>query len=181
LRDLQERRALEALLGAVAHRRDEHARRTLRLPLLVKIAPDLDAEALSDIVEVCLAAGIDGIIVSNTTVSRPPLRSPHATEEGGLSGRPLFDLSTRTLARVYRVSEDRLPLIGVGGIDSAEAAWQKVRAGASLLQLYTALVYRGPDLIGEILEGLAQRVKAHRLSSMREAVGSGADEWASGN
>lgn len=175
LRDLQSRAQLAALIGRLT---DARAALPRPVPLLLKIAPDLAAEDLADIVELSLGGGIDGIIVSNTTVSRPPLRSPHAGEVGGLSGRPLFALSTRRLAEVHRLTAGRIPLVGVGGIESAETAWQKVRAGASLLQLYTALVFDGPGLVTAIRHGLAERVTAHGLSSIAEAVGTGAKEWA---
>lgn len=174
LRDLQTRPQLSALIDRL---NDARAALPRPVPLLLKIAPDLAPDDLADIAELSLAGGIDGIIVSNTTVSRPPLRSRHAGEGGGLSGRPLFELSTRRLAEVHRLTEGRIPLIGVGGIESAETAWQKVRAGASLLQLYTALVFDGPGLVMDIRRGLAERVTALGLSSIAAAVGSGVKEW----
>ncbi|HKS88726.1 MAG TPA: quinone-dependent dihydroorotate dehydrogenase, partial [Stellaceae bacterium] len=139
LRDLQARDELAELLRRVLRAREESGARP---PLLVKIAPDLSAEERTDIAEVTLASGIDGIIVSNTTIARPVgLKSAAAGEAGGLSGKPLFASSTALLADMYRLSEGRLPLIGVGGIASAADAYAKIRAGASLVQLYTALVY----------------------------------------
>jgi dihydroorotate dehydrogenase len=174
LRSLQGRGELQALLARLNETRASLAN---SLPLLVKIAPDLGRDELAEIVEVCLAGGIDGLIVSNTTVSRPPLRSRHAGEAGGLSGRPLFDLSTRTLAETWRLVGGRIPLIGVGGIDSPEAAWTKITAGASLIQLYTALAFEGPGLVTAIRRGLSDRLDEHKLSSIGEAVGSGADAW----
>ncbi len=174
LRDLQARSELEALVARLGEARAELAR---PVPLLVKIAPDLDQDALADIVEVCLAHGIDGIIVSNTTVSRPPLRSAHASEAGGLSGRPLFDLSTRTLAETYRLVGGRIPLIGVGGIDSAEAAWAKITAGASLVQLYTALAFEGPELVMAIRRGLSRRLDENKMNSIAQAVGTNAETF----
>jgi dihydroorotate dehydrogenase len=174
LRDLQARGELESLVARLGEVRAGLAR---PVPLLVKIAPDLDGDALAAIVEVCLAGCIDGIIVSNTTVSRPPLRSRHADEAGGLSGRPLFDLSTRTLAATFRLVGGRLPLIGVGGIDSAEAAWAKITAGASLVQLYTALAFEGPELVTTIRRGLSRRLDEHKLTSIAEAVGTNAEAW----
>jgi dihydroorotate dehydrogenase len=124
-----------------------------------------------------MAHRIDGVIVSNTTLYRPALKSAHAAEAGGLSGAPLFELSTRKLARFYKAVSGRLPLIGVGGVSSAETAWQKLRAGASLLQLYTALVYEGPGLIGAIHSGLAQRLTASGKTSLSEITGSGVADW----
>src|SRR5207248_3118070 len=145
LRDLQARAALEELLNAVLAAREDAGRRT---PLLVKIAPDLTEEECADIAAVALAAGIDGLVISNTTVARPPgLHGQHANEAGGLSGRPLFARSTAVLAQMHRLTEGRLPLIGVGGVAGAADAYAKIRAGASLVQLYTALVFAGPALL----------------------------------
>jgi len=141
-------------------------------PLLVKIAPDLTPEECADIAAVGLTTEIDGIIVSNTTTARPPeLRSPHAGETGGLSGRPLFEPSTALLADMYRLTEGKLPLVGVGGIASAEDAYAKIRAGASLVQLYTALVFAGPALLTEIKAGLAALLRRDGFASVAEAVG----------
>ena len=174
LRSLQARGELEALLARLNKTRSGLP---APVPLLVKIAPDLDRDELAGIIEVCLAGGIDGIIVSNTTVSRPPLKSRHAGEAGGLSGRPLFDLSTRTLAETWRLAGGRIPLIGVGGIDSPEAAWAKITAGASLIQLYTALAFQGPGLVTAIRRGLSRRLDEHKLPSIAQAVGSNAEAW----
>lgn len=174
LRDLQARGELKNLVARLGEARAGLSR---PVPLLVKIAPDLDGDALAAIVEVCLAGGIDGIIVSNTTVSRPPLRSPLAGEAGGLSGRPLFDLSTRTLAATFRLAGGRIPLIGVGGIDSADAAWAKITAGASIVQLYTALAFEGPQLVTAIRHGLSRRLDEHKLTSIAQAVGTNASSW----
>jgi dihydroorotate dehydrogenase len=146
-------------------------------PLLLKIAPDLSDQELADIAELSLANGIDGLIVSNTTLSRPSLKSPHAAEQGGLSGRPLFELSTRKLARLHRLTNGKLPLIGVGGVSSAETAWQKIRAGASLVQLYTALLYDGPSLVADITEGLAERLRASGKKAIGEITGTGVSDW----
>ncbi len=169
LRDLQARAVLEELLRAVLRARDDTGARP---PLLVKIAPDLLPEERADIAAVSLATGIDGIIVANTTLARPPgLRSPPAGEAGGLSGRPLFAPSTVLLADIYRLTEGRLPLIGVGGISSAADAYAKIRAGASLLQLYTALVFAGPKLLGQIKSGLAELLHRDGFASVAEAVG----------
>jgi dihydroorotate dehydrogenase len=156
LRDLQARAPLAGLIDALQQAR---ARMGLSLPLLVKIAPDLTAEQRRDIAEVALASGLDGLVISNTTVARPhTLRSPARGEQGGLSGRPLFAPSTALLAEMYELTDGRLPLIGVGGIASAAEAYAKLRAGASLVQLYTALVYEGPGLIGKIKVGLPGRL-----------------------
>ncbi len=175
LRALQSRGELADLVGRLNDARAHAAR---RVPMLVKIAPDLRDDELEDIVAVCGGGAVDGLIVSNTTLSRPPLASPHRDEAGGLSGSPLFQLSTRVLARVYLLSEGRIPLVGAGGVSDAETAWLKIRAGASLVQLYSALIYRGPKLVGEILDGLTKRLKARRLASLAQAVGGDARELA---
>jgi dihydroorotate dehydrogenase len=166
LRDLQSREMLRTLLEHIVE-----ARGTSATPLLLKIAPDLGDGELEDIAEVCSGRLIDGIIVSNTTVSRPHLESPLAREAGGLSGKPLFDLSTRVLARLFLLTQGGVRLIGVGGIRNAETAWTKFAAGASLVQLYTALVYRGPLLIPEILDGLADKLASSGFTSIAAAAG----------
>jgi dihydroorotate dehydrogenase len=152
LRDLQQASALDELLSRVLEARERAA---VRRPLLLKIAPDLSLDDLDDVVRVARERGIDGMIVSNTTVSRPAsLASPQAKESGGLSGRPLFELSTRMLAETHRRVEGQFPLIGVGGIDGPDAALAKLQAGATLVQLYSALVFDGPELIARIKRGL---------------------------
>lgn len=152
LRALQSRAELAALLERLSVARD---RQDQRPPMLLKIAPDLNHEELEDIAACCAAGGVDGIIVSNTTIARPRLASIHAHEQGGLSGSPLFEASTAALAKMRALTQGRIPLIGVGGISDAASAAAKLRAGASLVQLYTALVYQGPGLISDILRGLA--------------------------
>ncbi|PWB78614.1 MAG: dihydroorotate dehydrogenase (quinone) [Methylocystaceae bacterium] len=152
LRDLQEPEALDELLSRVLEARERAARRR---PVLLKIAPDLSLAQLDAIVRVARDREIDGMIVSNTTISRPDaLRSPLAKESGGLSGAPLFELSTRVLAATYLRVEGQFPLIGVGGVDGPDAALAKIEAGASLVQLYSALVYKGPGLAERIERGL---------------------------
>lgn len=162
LRDLQEPDALSDLLARVIDARDaSRARR----PLLLKIAPDLTLAQLDDIVRVARARNIDGMIVSNTTISRPAsLRSPQAQENGGLSGAPLFDLSTRMLAQTFLRVERQFPLVGVGGIDSAERALGKIEAGAALVQLYSALVYEGPSLVARIKRGLIEALEREQTT-----------------
>jgi len=157
LRDLQQAAVLDELLSGVLDARD---RAPHRRPLLLKIAPDLSLGELDDIVRVARARDIDGMIVSNTTISRPAsLASSPAKESGGLSGRPLFDLSTRMLTETFQRVEGQFPLIGVGGIDGPEAALAKLDAGATLVQLYSALVFDGPELIARIKRGLLARSK----------------------
>ncbi len=176
LRDLQRRGAIDELLARVIAARDGCA---IRRPVLVKIAPDIDLMALDDLVSVGRARGVDGMIVSNTTVSRPPsLKDANASQAGGLSGRPLFDLSTRTLARAFLRAEGAFALVGCGGVDGAPAALAKIEAGASLVQLYTALIYRGPQLIGDILSGLEGTLRDRRIERLSEIVGIAARDWA---
>lgn len=174
LRDLQGAAALAALLEGVLA---ANARLPRSIPIFLKIAPDLDDRGLGELVEVALAAGIAGIIATNTTLARDGLGSPHASETGGLSGRPLFTRSTAVLARVSELTQGRLPLVGVGGIDSAEAAYAKIRAGATAVQLYTALVYDGLGLVPRILAGLDALLARDGFATVAEAVGSGRDEW----
>lgn len=179
LRGLQERDALEELLARVATARDAAAaRHGRRVPLLLKVAPDLDDAAVDDIVAVVEASALDGLIVSNTTLARPKLASSGAHETGGLSGRPLFRRSTVMLARFRLKLGDRMPLVGVGGVDSGPAAFAKILAGASLVQLYTGLVYEGPALVGDILRHLGRELDRRRLPSIASAVGLEADAWA---
>jgi dihydroorotate dehydrogenase len=169
LRAMQSREPLQRLLAAATAARADG---TARPPLLVKIAPDLTPEDLEDVAEVALAAGIDGLIVSNTTIARPAGLPPDlAGEPGGLSGKPLMQPSTAVLRRMAKLVAGRLPLVGVGGVASGADAYAKIRAGASLVQLYTALAYRGPGLVGEIKRDLAGRLRADGFRSVAEAVG----------
>ena len=162
LRDLQEPSALADLLARVIEARDGAA---MRRPLLLKIAPDLDLAQLDGIVRVARDSRLDGMIVSNTTISRPEtLRAPLAKESGGLSGAPLFDLSTQMLAQTFLRVEGQFPLIGVGGVDSADKALAKIEAGATLVQLYSALVYDGPDLVTRIKRGLLEHLNSERVA-----------------
>lgn len=183
LRDLQGEAFLDDILGRVTEIRDRAAERgTKRTPVLLKIAPDISLDALDAMVRTALRRGIDGLVIANTTISRPATlqETALAGEAGGLSGRPLFGLSTRLLAQAFLRLEGKMPLVGVGGIESAETAWAKIEAGASLLQLYTALVYRGPGLVGEIKRGLVERLSREGLSSLKPVVGRGAAEFAKG-
>jgi dihydroorotate dehydrogenase len=164
LRDLQGEERLGAILAAIVS----------LVPVFVKIAPDLSEDALAAVVEVCVARGVAGLIVSNTTLSRDGLTGRHKSETGGLSGAPLLELSTKMLALAYRFSKGRLLLIGVGGIFSAEDAFAKILAGASLVQVYTGFAYQGPALVPRLKSGLARLVKARGLRNISEAVGAGA-------
>lgn len=173
LRGLQGRAQIEELIGqALAARRRAVPSSRRMPPLLAKVGPDLDAREIADIAEAALAARIDGLIVGNTTIDRPPgLRSRHAGESGGLSGAPLMAKATACLAEMYRCVGGRLPIIGCGGVASGADAYAKIRAGASLVQLYSALVFHGPQLIGRIKRELAGRLRADGFGSVADAVG----------
>ena len=176
LRDLQAPDALDTLLKAVQQARAATRRKP---PLLVKLAPDLADGDLPEVVRVILANGVDGIVVSNTTLAREGLSDrAFAKEAGGLSGRPLFARATRMLARVYQLTQGKLPLIGVGGIDSGETALAKIEAGASLLQLYTGLVFEGPALIGRIKQALIAAIEREGCDGLGALIGRRAAEWA---
>jgi len=174
LRDLQGKAALKALLSGVM---DARASLRLPLPIFLKIAPDLDDKALGEIVEVAFDTGISGIIATNTTLARDGLLSAHASEAGGLSGQPLFERSTRVLARLSQLTEDNLPLIGVGGISTAAQAFAKIRAGASAIQLYTALVYKGIGLAADIAHGLDALLEKNGFATIADAVGTGKEDY----
>ena len=165
LRGLQDEGALEELLAAV---RDARSTR----PIFLKVAPDLNDGDPERIARVAIDHGIDAIIVSNTTVSRPPLKSRYANEQGGLSGAPLKALALDALRKFRRASGGEIPLIGVGGIANADDAWERIRAGASIVQLYTAMVYQGPAIARRIAVGLDQHLMRDGYSSIGEAVGS---------
>ncbi|HZS82262.1 MAG TPA: quinone-dependent dihydroorotate dehydrogenase, partial [Stellaceae bacterium] len=173
LRGLQARRPMAELLSRVdAARRRTAPDPTRPPPLLAKVGPDLSEAEIEDIVEVALAAGIDGLIIGNTTVTRPPgLASRHRAEAGGLSGRPLMPLATACLRMAYRRLAGRLPLIGCGGVASGADAYAKIRAGASLVQLYSALVFAGPALAARIKRELAALLRADGFASVADAVG----------
>ncbi|MGX5734255.1 quinone-dependent dihydroorotate dehydrogenase [Bosea thiooxidans] len=172
LRDLQAEAALDDLVARTLAARDEAAMTAKRTPVLIKIAPDLTPPELDGMVAVARKRGIDGMIVSNTTVARPQsLRSAAKTETGGLSGKPLFAASTRILAETFLRVEGQFPLIGVGGVDSAETAFAKIRAGATLVQFYSAMVFKGPGLVKTVKDGLAARVRSAGLPRLSPLVG----------
>ncbi|XP_069381054.1 dihydroorotate dehydrogenase (quinone), mitochondrial [Paralichthys olivaceus] len=171
LRDLQGKAELHQLLNRVLKERDalqgEH-----KPPVLVKIAPDLTAQDKQDIADVVTELGVDGLMVSNTTVSRPEtLQDPHKSEVGGLSGQPLKDLSTSTVREMYNLTKGKILIVGIGGVASGQDAMDKIRAGASLVQLYTALTYQGPPIVSKIKRELEQLLKEEGFSSVSEAVG----------
>jgi len=169
LRRLQGRAELEDLLGRLRAARAEVG---LALPIALKIAPDLDDRALADIVDVAVLGGVGALIVANTTIARPAgLVSRHRDEAGGLSGRPLFGPATEMLTRAARLARGRLVLIGVGGVASGQDAYAKIRAGATLVQLYTALIYHGPGLVGRINRDLFALLRRDGFDSVQAAVG----------
>lgn len=168
LRDLQGEARLASILDAVDPR-------ALGKPLLVKLAPDLAEDALAPIIEVCVTRGVAGIIISNTTIARPDsLRSANRGEAGGLSGAPLFARSTEMLARAHRIAAGRLVLVGAGGVSSGAHAYAKIRAGASLVQLYTGFAYGGPALVGRIRDELAALLARDGFAHVADAVGADA-------
>jgi len=166
LRALQDRGALDELLGRVMVARGEQGP-----PVFLKVAPDLEPADVDDIAELAIAHGLGALIVSNTTISRPPLASRHAGEAGGLSGAPLHDLALTRMKDFRRVLGTRLPLIGVGGIATAEQAYARIRAGASVVQIYSAMIYEGPYLAARINAGLAGLLRRDGFKSVSEAVG----------
>jgi dihydroorotate dehydrogenase len=176
LRNLQQAAALDDLLARVIDARERVRRNAGESPVLLKIAPDLSLNELDDVVQIARSRRVDGMIVSNTTIARSSrLRETNrATEAGGLSGRPLFRLSTRMVAETYVRAEGAFPLIGVGGIDSGGAALTKIRAGATLIQLYSALIYKGLGLVDDIKRDLASTLLRTSRESLAEIVGADA-------
>lgn len=173
LRDLQGEARLQGILQAIRRRVPQPP------PLLVKIAPDLSDASLGALVEICADNGVKGLIVANTTIGRPAgLRSPAPLEAGGLSGVPLFPLATSILARVFLLARGRLTLIGAGGVSSGMDALIKIRAGASLVQLYTALAFAGPALIPRIKSELATALREAGFANVEQAIGTDADRLA---
>ena len=174
LRDLQGRAALDRLLAGVMETR---AGLTRPIPIFLKIAPDLTDDDLAEIAEVAQTHHLAGIIATNTTLARDGLASRHRAEMGGLSGQPLFERSTKVLARLSRLTGGKMPLIGVGGVASADQAWEKLRAGATAVQLYTGLVYGGLGLAARIAQGLDARAQAAGLTNLSQITGTGTADW----
>jgi dihydroorotate dehydrogenase len=176
LRDLQQGQVFDELLSRVMEARARINRKAGLTPVLVKIAPDLTLSELDDVVGAARRHRVDGMVIGNTTVLRPPwLRDRTiAHEPGGLSGRPLFGLATRMLAETYVRVESAFPLVGVGGIDSGETALAKIRAGACLVQLYSALVFHGLGLVGRIKRSLADALRSGEYASISDLVGADA-------
>jgi dihydroorotate dehydrogenase len=171
LRQLQDKAALDEILAALQEQQTADDRK----PIFVKVAPDLSFDALNEILELVEPRGLSGIVATNTTIARPETSDPELrrvyAEAGGLSGRPLRTRSTEVIRHLYRQTKGRLPIIGVGGISSTEDAWEKITTGASLLQVYTALVYEGPGVAGQMVRGLIVRLEQRGLKSLSEAVG----------
>jgi dihydroorotate dehydrogenase len=176
LRQLQDKKALDEILDALQE--INGMPRTVLKPILVKVAPDLAFEALDEILELVTPRRIAGIVATNTTITRPQTDSPGVqrvyAETGGLSGRPLRARSTEIIRHLFRQTRGRLPIIGVGGVFNAESAWEKITAGASLIQVYTGLVYEGPGLPKSIVSGLREHLLANGFASLSQAVGSAA-------
>jgi dihydroorotate dehydrogenase len=172
LRALQEGAQLEALMrGLAAERNSLATTHGKRVPIALKIAPDVDAEQIGEIARLLVECGFDGVIATNTTISRTGVEyEPLARESGGLSGRPLKARSTEVIRLFYDHLQGRVPIIGVGGIETADDAWEKLRAGAEAVQIYTALIYRGPAVVREIVNGLARRIEDTGCSSLAEAL-----------
>ncbi|MCF6315343.1 MAG: quinone-dependent dihydroorotate dehydrogenase [Marinosulfonomonas sp.] len=174
LRELQGKEALTALLNGVMDTRSALAR---PIPVFLKIAPDLTEQDLAEITEAAANTGIDAIIATNTTLSRDGLTSPHRDQAGGLSGAPLFEASTRILAQLSVLTDGKIPLIGVGGIGSAEQAYAKICAGACAVQLYSAMVYQGLSLVTEIAKGLDELLARDGHTNIADAVGTKRKDW----
>lgn len=172
LRNLQARENLMPLLARILEERARTCGRDAPPPLLVKLAPDLDDAQLNDVAACLIEAGVDGVILGNTTLDRPDyLPASFYEQQGGLSGRPLTQKSTDVIRKFYRASGGKLTIVGTGGISNARDAYDKIRAGASLVQLYTALVFHGPDLVGDILAGLASHLEKDGLDHISKAIG----------
>ena len=168
LRNLEVLENLDILLDKINNLEREDL--LIKIPILLKISPDLEADNLKYLCEKVLSSKIDGLIISNTTISRD-LMPTDTLEKGGLSGKPIFDISTKQLRMAYKYTNGKIPLIGVGGVDSAEKAYEKIKNGASLIQLYTGLVYNGPNLIKDINEDLSSLIERDGYSNISEAVG----------
>lgn len=175
LRQLQDKAALDEILVALQQVNAQQAKSAMRKPILVKVAPDLTFEALDEILELVSPRQLAGIVATNTTIARPATNDARLkqlyAETGGLSGRPLRARSTEVIRHLYRQTQGAVPIIGVGGIASAADAWEKITAGASLVQVYSGLVYEGPGLIRDIVDGLRWRVEVAGMKDVRQAVG----------
>ena len=174
LRELQSDKELRKLLNGVIAGQDSLK---TKVPVFLKIAPDLEKEELKNIALVAIDTRIDGIIAANTTISRNNLKSNYQHEKGGLSGAPIFEMSTRVLAQLYSITEGKIPLIGVGGVFTGEQLFQKIQAGASLVQIYSALIYSGFSVTNKILRELDISLRQNGFKNVKDAVGTGVNKW----
>ena len=174
LRELQSDKELRKLLNGVIAGQDSLK---TKVPVFLKIAPDLEQEELKNIALVAIDTGVDGIIAANTTISRNNLKSIYQHEKGGLSGAPIFEMSTRVLAQLYSITKGEIPLIGVGGVFTGEQLFQKIQAGASLVQIYSALIYSGFSVTNKILRELDISLRENGFKNVKDAVGTGVDKW----
>ena len=174
LRELQSDKELRKLLNGVIAGQDSLK---TKVPVFLKIAPDLEQEELKNIALVAIETGVDGIIAANTTISRNNLKSIYQHEKGGLSGAPIFEMSTRVLAQLYSITKGEIPLIGVGGVFTGEQLFQKIQAGASLVQIYSALIYSGFSVTNKILRELDISLRENGFKNVKDAVGTGVDKW----
>jgi dihydroorotate dehydrogenase len=184
LRQLQDKAALDEILAALQEVNSRSAGSSSSAkPILVKVAPDLSFDALDEILELTGPRQLAGIVATNTTIARPAASDAELkriySETGGLSGKPLRSRSTEVIRHLHRQTRGKLPIVGVGGIFTAADAWEKITAGASLIQIYTGLVYEGPAMVREIVRGLWERLNAHGFTMLAEAIGSDADRRAS--
>jgi len=172
LRDLQSEDALDALLIRIMETRKDLANEFKRtVPIAIKIAPDIENGSISSLAGLLIKHGVDAVIATNTTIDHSSAAdSEHANEAGGLSGRPLRDRANEVVSLLYQELQDKVPIIGVGGISTAEDAWQRLLAGAEMVQIYSSLIYNGPGVVREIVNGLAKRVEASGAASLQEAV-----------
>jgi dihydroorotate dehydrogenase len=171
LRQLQEKEALDEILTALQQQQAPGDPK----PIFVKVAPDLTFEALDEILELVAPRGLAGVVATNTTINRPEASDPELgriyAQSGGLSGKPLQKRSTEVIRHLYRQTQGKLFIIGVGGVFTVQDAWEKITAGASLLQIYTALVYEGPGVARQLVRGIAARLEQRGMRSLSEAVG----------
>jgi dihydroorotate dehydrogenase len=173
LRDIQKKDELASFLTEILKEKEKLIKESGKnIPILLKLAPDTDTKQRQDIADLVVSKGIDGLIISNTTIAdKNTLKSSNSNEDGGLSGKPLFNMSTKMVSDMYKLTKGKIPIIGVGGISSAEDAYKKIRAGASLVQVYSALVYEGFKLVEEINDGLEKLLKKDGFDNISQAVG----------
>jgi dihydroorotate dehydrogenase len=173
LREMQKREILEGFISSLVRKRNSLAKKNgnKKIPMLLKIAPDNKDAELENIADISLKNKIDGVIISNTTISRPALKSPYYSEAGGLSGKPLNKISTDSLKKFAKLTQGKVPIIGVGGVSNAEDAYNKIKNGASLVQIYSALIYSGFEMVSEVNENLSKLLQKDGFRNIKEAVG----------